>query len=569
MLSLFQGIRPVKRAGAVRDAIAGVVFAAMDIPQALGYTRIAGMPIVTGLYALLLPLLAFAAFGSSRYLVVAADSATAAILRGGLNGMAPSASARYVALAGLVALLTAGFLLIARLLKLGFVADFLSQTVLVGFLTGIGFQVGISVLGLMLGIPVDSRKTVIQLYQVCRHLPQAHLPTLLVSAIALALVLILHRLAPRVPGALLAVVGATAASAAWNFAGHGISTIGPVLGGLPHFGLPDVHWSDIPSLLEVGGACAVMILTQSAATSRVYAARHRQRLDADQDLVGLAAANAAAAFSGTFVVNGSPTQTAMVEDVGGQSQLAQVTTAAVVALVLLFLTKPLQYLPHCVLGVLVFLVAIKMINLRGMWQIRQESPAEYLLALITAIVVVTVGVEQGIVLAMIMSLLRIVHHSYHPRSGVMLSESDGTWKLTPPIAGATTRPGLVMYRFGAALYYANATRFADEILAIVGPSPSPVRWFIVDAEAITNIDYSAARVVQELKKDLTNAGVNFGFARLPASTLADFDRHHLTELFAPSWIFNRLHDALDAYWPPGSDRRSPPIDNDKVKTHIR
>jgi MFS superfamily sulfate permease-like transporter len=210
-----------------------------------------------------------------------------------------------------------------------------------------------------------------------------------------------------------------------------------------------------------------------------------------------------------------------------------------------------------------------MINLRGMWQIRRESPAEYWLALITAIVVVTVGVEQGIVLAMIMSLLRIVHHSYHPRSGVMLSESDGTWKLTPPVAGATTRPGLVIYRFGAALYYANATRFADEILAVVGPSPSPVRWFIVDAEAITNVDYSAARVVEELKKILTKAGVNFGFARLPASTQADFDRHHLTELFAPSWIFNRLHDALDAYWPPGSDRRSPPDNTGKNISHVR
>ena len=166
MLSLFQGIKPVKRAQGVRDALAGIVFAALDIPQALGYTRIAGMPIVTGLYALLLPLLAFAAFGSSRYLVVAADSATAAILRSGLNGMAPAASSRYVALAGMVALLTAGFLLLARLLKLGFIADFLSRTVLVGFLTGVGFQVGISVLGQMLGVATDSRRTLLQLYEV-------------------------------------------------------------------------------------------------------------------------------------------------------------------------------------------------------------------------------------------------------------------------------------------------------------------------------------------------------------------------------------------------------------------
>ncbi|MGH9597599.1 MAG: SulP family inorganic anion transporter, partial [Edaphobacter sp.] len=410
MLNLFQGIKPVKRATAVRDALAGVVFAAMDIPQALGYTRIAGMPVVTGLYSLLLPLLAFAAFGSSRYLVVAADSATAAILRGGISGMAPTAGARYVALAGLVALLTAGFLLLARLLKLGFVADFLSQTVLVGFLTGVGFQVGISVLGQMLGIQTDSRKTLVQLYEIGSGLPHIHLPTVLVTVTILAVIFLLRQFAPRVPGTLLVVICAIAASAIWNFASHGIAIIGPVIGGLPHFGLPDVHWSDIPSLVEVAGACAVMILTQSAATSRVYAARQHQRLDEDQDLVGLAAANAAAAFSGTFVVNGSPTQTAMLEGAGSRSQLSQVATAVVVALVLLFLTKPVQYLPQCVLGALVLLVAIKMVDIRALHEIRVESPAEYALALMTAIVVVTVGVEQGILLAMVVSLLRIVHH---------------------------------------------------------------------------------------------------------------------------------------------------------------
>src|SRR5580704_1099080 len=206
LLTLFQGIRPVRRAGAVRDALAGVVFAAMDIPQVLGYTRIAGMPVVTGLYALLLPLFAFATFGSSRYLVVAADSATAAILRSGLSGMAPAASTRYVALAGLVALLTAGFLLLARLLKLGFIADFLSRTVLVGFLTGVGFQVGISVLGEMLGVRVASHRSVAQLVQVFRGLPQVHLPTVALSAVVVGAVLVLRKVAPKFPGSLIAVV---------------------------------------------------------------------------------------------------------------------------------------------------------------------------------------------------------------------------------------------------------------------------------------------------------------------------------------------------------------------------
>ncbi len=524
MLNLFQGIKPVKRAGAVRDALAGVVFAAIDIPQTLGYTRIAGMPVVTGLYALLLPLLAFATFGSSRYLVVAADSATAAILRSG-----------------------AGFLLLARLFKLGFIADFLPQTVLIGFLTGVGFQVGISVLGQMVGIPTDAHKPILQLYEVCRALPHVHLQTLLVTSVCLATILLLRRFAPRVPGSLLVVVGATTASAIWDFAGHGISIIGPVAGGLPRLSFPDVHWQDIPPLVSVAISCTVMILTQSAATSRIYAGRHRRRLDADQDLVGLSAANAAAAFSGTFVVNGSPTQTAMLDSCGARSQFAQVITAAVVALVLLFLTRPIQYLPTCVLGALVFLVALRLIDLRALQAILPESRPEYALALTTAVFVVLAGVEQGIVLAMVMSLLRIVHHSYHPRSGVMTAEADGTWKLLPPVTGAVTEPGLVLYRFGAALFYANASRFADEISTLVGPTPSSVRWLIVDAEAITNVDYTAARVVQELKKDLTNAGVVFGFARVSWNTRADFDRHHLTEAIGPSLIFNRLHDALAAY----------------------
>ena len=310
--TLLQGIRPFNGARAIRDALAGIELAAMSIPQALGYTSIAGMPAVTGFYTLLLPLLAFATFGSSRYLVVAADSATAAILAGGVSGMAPLASAKYVALAGTVALLTAGFLLVARLLRLGFIADFLSQTVLVGFLTGVGFQVGIAVLGEMLGLEVHSRRSVLQLVQVIRSLPHVHLPSLFLSAAVVAGVLTLGRFAPRVPGPLIAVAGAISASAIWDFAARGIAVLGPVAGGLPQLGLPGVSWHEVGLLVPVAGSCFVMIVAQSAATARIYATRNHQILDENADLVGLCAANTAAGLSGTFVVNGSPTQTAMV-----------------------------------------------------------------------------------------------------------------------------------------------------------------------------------------------------------------------------------------------------------------
>lgn len=537
----------MNRASAVRDAAAGVELAAMAIPQSLGYAGIAGMPAVTGFYTLLAPLLGFTAFGSSRYLVVAADSATAAILAGGLSGMAPAGSAKYVALAGLVALLTAVLLAIARVFKLGFLADFLSQTVLTGFLTGVGFQVGIAVLGTMIGIDVHSHRSVVQLIEIARGLPGINLLSLGLSALIVVSVLTLGRFLPRVPGPLIAVVGSVAASAAWNFAGHGLAIIGPVSSGLPHPSIPDVRWADIERLIPIAASCFVMIVTQSAATARIYALKHRDHLDENADLTGLTAANALAAFSGTFPVNGSPTQTAIVEGAGAATPLAKVATAAMVALVLLFLTRPLQYLPRCVLGAIVFIVAIHLVDLKGLRAIRHESPGEFALAAVTAIVVVSVGVEQGIVLAMAMSLMRIVQHSYHPHTAILKEGEDGIWQITPVTAGAVSEPGLVIYRFGAPLFYANAGRFADEIREIVGPNRPKVPWVIVDAGAITHVDYSASRVVQQLQAELAQRNVSLVFAHVQPELRADLDRHHLTEVIGGDRISSRLHEVLTHY----------------------
>ena len=392
-----------------------------------------------------------------------------------------------------------------------------------------------------------------QLWEVLGELPRVHVPTVTVSALVLAFVLVARRFAAKIPAALVAVVAAIVASAVTNFAGRGIVTIGPVVGGLPHLGMMDVvslrgmGWKEVQMLMTVSASCAVMILTQSAATSRIYATKHHEQVNENIDLFGLSAANAAAALSGAFVVNGSPTQTAMMEEAGGQSQLAQVTTAAVVGLVLLFLTKPLQYLPICVLGVLVFLVALRLIDLKGLRDIRAESVQEFALAMMTAAVVVLVGVEQGIVLAMVVSLLRVVRHSYHPHSGVLVGDVNGTWKLVPAASGVVTQPGLVLYRFGAELFYANAARFLEEVSCVVQPVPTMVRWVVVDAEAMTHLDYTASRVVMALKKNLTEAGVELAFARVPWDLRSDFDRHHLTEMIGPERMFNRLHDAIAAF----------------------
>ena len=548
-LNMLGGLLPCKPRGALKDAFAGVTLASMNIPQVLGYTRIAGTPVVTGLYTVLLPLVAFAVFGSSRHLVVAADSATAAIFSSSLSRMAPLASEKYMALVGMLTLLTAGLLLLARVFKLGFLADFLSRTVLVGFLTGVGIQVGIAMLGGMLGVNVISHGTLGQLWEVVRGAPALSPQTTALSIFVVASILLGRRFAPRFPVSLVVVVGTIAASAWFHLSKHGFAVIGPVPGGLPSLKWPDANWRETLDLLPVAGSCFVMIIAQSAATSRVYATIFKERVDEDADILGIAAANAAAAVSGAFVVNGSPTQTAMADQAGARSQVAQLAFAAVVLVVLLFLTGPLQYLPHCVLASIVFTIAVGMVNVQGLSDIRRESPGEFLLALFTAAAVPAIGVEQGILLAIALSLVQHVRHSYQPHTMVLAPGVTGRWEPAPATPGSQTEPGLIIYRFGADLFYANADRFADEVRSLVDKAPASVRWFVLDAGTVTDLDYSAARTVRDLLGELTAKNVSVMFARVNTYLRADLDRHGISAKLGEARIFATLHEAIDATRP--------------------
>ena len=530
----------------MRDALAGVTLASMNIPQLLGYARIAGMPLITGLYTALLVPVAFAMFGSSRHLVVAADSGTAAILAGALSHMAEPGSTHYLALAATTALLTAGMLLLARLFKLGFLADFLSRTVLVGFLTGVGIQVAIAMLGGMLGVAVKSGSTILQVWQIARGLPRSSGLALGLSALVVAAILAGRRLAPRLPVSLVLVVGAIAATRAWNLAELGLATIGPVKGGLPSLGFSLATWSDTLQLLPVAASCFVVIIAQSAATARGVAARYEERTDDDADILGLAIANGAAAFSGAFVVNGSPTQTAMADRAGARSQLAQIVFAGCVFVVLAALTDPLQYLPRCVLAAIVFTIAIGMVDVATLRAMRLESPGEFTLAVVTAAAVAIIGVEQGVLLAIALSLLRHVRQSYRPHTGVLHFEPARGWALLPAVPGHETEPGVILYRFGADLFYANATLFADEARAVVEGAPSPVRWLVIEADAITNLDYTAARVVLMLIEELARQKIGIAFARASASLRADMDRHGVTAALGADKVFGSRHEALIA-----------------------
>ncbi len=543
----FAGIRPLDRTRVGSDILAGLTLAAMNIPQAMGYTKIAGTPAVTGLYTLLLPVVAFAIFGASRYLVVAADSATAAILATGVAPLAAAGSPKYLALASTVALLSAGCLLLARIFRLGFLADFLSRTVLIGFLTGVGIQVSIAVLGGVLGIPGSQHSTIDQLTNLTRHLNEVHWPTLAVSLGVILTIIAFRRLAPRLPGPFFAVAGAVAVSAALDLSRHGIALLGPVAGGLPRVGLPDVTTNEIIALLPIAGACFVMIIAQSSVTARAYAARHHQAHDENRDLLGLSTADLAAGLSGTFVVNGSPTQTAMVETSGGRSQIAHLSTAAVVAIVLLFLTGPLRYLPTCVLGAVVLVVALGLVDLRGLRDLQRRSRNEFIVAVLTAAMVVIFGVELGILLALALSLLDHVRHGYRAHTAVIFRDPIDHWRMEPVQAGRVSEPGLVLFWFGADLYYANAHHFAQTVRLLVGRGPPDVRWLVIDAGAITGVDYTAGSTLRDVHDELTTIGVVLALARVNQTLRVDLDRLGLTATIGPERIFTSRKQCIAAF----------------------
>ncbi len=547
MATFFRGCLPLQRITVWREALAGAILASMDIPQLLGYARIAGMPPETGFYSGIMPVLAFAVLGSSRHLVVAADSATATIFSSKLSKMAAPLSPEYIALAGMTALLTGFMLLVARWFRLGFLADFLSRTVLIGFLAGVGIQVGTAMLGDMLGLSVTSTLTVVQLYDVVIHLLNINEKTSLLSLLIVMTILLGKYYRPRWPLALVAVVFSTTASAYWNFAGQGIRVIGPVHISLPHPTLFTLSWIQMLELLQVAGACFVVIISQSMATTRAFAERYEDHVDADADFLGLAAANISAALSGAFVVNGSPTQTAMAEQAGGRSQLTQLVFCAVVILVFLLLGNWLSYLPQCVLASVVFTIAVGLVSWKKLVDIRRESPGEFTLALMTALSVLVAGVENGILIAIALSLLRHVRHSYQPHTMVLVPDDEGHWKPTPLRPGIETAEGLIIYRFGADLFYANEQRFINEVRLLSSTAPNRVGRFVIDASAITDLDYSAGHAVGDLFKELTDSGIGVVMARVSPYLRADLDRHGVTAVIGAGNIHDTLHEALEGH----------------------
>lgn len=541
------------------DILAGVTLAALALPEVLGYTKIAGTPVITGIYTMLLPMLLYATFGASRHLVVGADSATAAIVAASLSGLSlVPGSVGWLALAQVLALLAGGVLLLARVLRLGLLADFLSHTVLTGFLTGVGIQVAVGQLADMLGLPTARGGTTAKLLNLLAHAGEANLPTLAVAAATLTVILGAHGLSKKVPGGLIGVGGAIFAASVFHLDRSGVKLLGSVPNGLPSFGLPHVPWSWtlIQQLLPSAAAMSVVILAQSAATSRAFAAIENESVDENTDITGLALANIGAALSGTFVVNGSPTKTQMVQSAGGRSQLAQLAASFIALLVLLFFTRPLELLPEGALAAIIFYIGLDLIDIRGMRRIFSARPSEFWIALITALTVVFVGVEQSILFAVVLSLLEHTRQGYRPHNSVVVRDEEHGLRAqpidVPPHgngrgASLQAEPGLLIYRFSHSIYYANTELLLSQVTELLAAAAPPLEWFCIDAAAIDDIDFTGAATLRAVHDTLSKAGVKLVFAHVSNEVRATLEKYEVAGLLDKDALFDSLRAVVHAY----------------------
>ena len=545
-------LRGYRRAWLARDIIAGLTLSAVAIPEVMGYTSIAGTPIVTGLYTIIFPTLIFALLGSSRLLVVGADSATAAVLAAGLTGLGIAGvtpgSPEWLAFAGLTALVCGGLLIVARLVRLGFIGDFLSASVLIGFLTGVGIQVLSGQIPDLLGIPKGKGGWFEEQWHWITSLSSIQLGALAFGLSTIVIIRIFKRFIPAVPGAIVAVVLLTAVSALINAQAHGVAVVGAVQGGFPPIGLPPgISWSDVHKVLPTALSCFVLIIAQSAATSRSFAFKHGDTVDINRDIVGLSGANLAAGFSGTFVVNGSPTKTQILDDQKGRTQLANLTMAAVVLLFTLFATGMLADMPMAVLAGIVLLIGVSLIDRSGLQRLWKRRKDEFVVALITTVTVFAVGVEQGIILAIALSLADLVRRQYKPGDYIIGQDQAGKPTYLPAKPGTQSLPGLVVFRYDAELFYANANRFADQLEAVISGAPDPVRWVALDCGAIDDIDYSAGVTLANLVKYSHAHHARFVLVRPDTQLLGTLRAYGTVDAIGEDNVFATVGDAFRAY----------------------
>ena len=540
--------RGYKRSWLSLDLLAALTVWALLVPQGLAYAQLAGLDPVFGLYASIGAIVGYALLGGVREMSVGPEATIALLSMSIVAPLSAGDPVRFITLSAGLALVAGIFLILGGLARLGFLSRYLSRPLLTGYVAGSAIVMIVSQLDSLLGLKLVAQDdTVAEFVETVRRLPEADPTTLLVGIGTIAIILVVRRLDRRIPAYLLAVLVAIAASAILDLAGSGVAVVGAIPQGLPPIGLPALRPGDVSVLLGGGVAIAVLVYADSGVTGQVLARRGHYRVDGNREFMALGLANIGASLTAGFPVNGSQSRSFTAADSGARSQLSSLVVAALIVVTLLLLTPLFAPLPKAALAGVITVVAIGLFDPREFGRLRAIDRAEFGLAVTATVIVVLVGMLAGVVAVVILSLLLVAQRAAQPRTTVLVRNPSTGAFLAAGDEHPDPTPGLLLYRFDAPLFFANATLFADEILALIDDADPPIHRVVVSAEAITSVDSTAEAVLRDLLDELRQRDVGLWLAR-PKKPLRDFlERTGLLDEIGRDHVYPRVSDAVDAY----------------------
>jgi high affinity sulfate transporter 1 len=556
LLPILVDLRSYTRMRLRTDVLAGVAIAALAVPQAMAYAQTAGLPVAAGLYGLLVPLVAYAALGSSQVLMTG-PTATAALLVAPALLTVSTDPASYPALGAMLALLVGVVFLAARLLRLGWISNYFSTAVLLGFLTGLGLTLIFGQLGVFTGVSVDGDTPLQEFLSFIANVVGGTDPaTLTIGIVTLVALLVGGRYLPKFPMLLLVTVGAIAVSAALDLGSHGVVLVGQIPAGLPSLAWPGVSVRDVLVLIPSAVGIALVAFADAVLTARSVAGPKDRPVDANQELIALAGLNVAAGLSQSFPLGASGSRSAVNVRLGGRTQVVSLVQAAGAALVLLFLTGALALLPKATLAAVIIYAAIGLIDIGGWKGLARGSRGELLIAAVVVVGMLTIGLLPSLVLAVLMSIIDVVRRSAQPRDAVLgWSVQDRRFVDVERRPHARVVPGIVVYRLDDRLFFANSRYFLTRVREAIDAAPYAVTAFVFDAECVTNLDASAAEALVELIDELRGNGVRFVLARSRSAFDEEASRFGLDEALPPENRFPTVRAAVSAV--SGTDIEAP------------
>lgn len=530
------------------DLFAGLSVAAVALPVSIAYAELAGLSPAIGLYASIGPLLVYALFGTSPQLMVNPDAASCAILAAAVAPLAGGDPALYLSLATALTLFTGVLCVLASAFRLGALADFLSKPILVGFLNGIALSIFLGQIGKVLGFQITASRIVPRLIEILSKLPSTQVPTLLVALFSVAVLWLVQRFLSRVPAALAVLVLSALLVGLLDLPARGVAVLAPVPAGLPMPALPLVPWHTVPKLLGSAAGLALVLFTSGTITSRSFASRGGYDVDLDRELVAYGAANIASSLSQGFVVTGADSRTAMAVTAGGKTQVTGLVAAATIALVLVLFTGPLQFVPVAALGVVLIAAALSLLDVTSLRQFWRMDRREFGLSLITTAGVVALGSINGILVAVALAIIRFVKHTARP-SVELLGEEKGLPGLhsIDRHGAAQAIPGMVLFRFNAPLVFFNADHFKQCALSAAQASGTDLRWFVIDAIPISDIDINGLVVLKDLQQKLASRDIQLVWAGRQSELLMCLERMGEPTAAVSDLIYPTLRQAVNAF----------------------